>query len=114
MIQGGGKFRFFLHPLSHALTNPLSLSLTPRNPPARLGPVPIRGFAILAAGTLDAIVRSVDFTKRNGMGGESIYGSPFPDEDLSHELDSHGCVTNSHLPVSGACPAGCGKVVQSL
>lgn len=26
------------------------------------------------------------------MGGESIYGSPFLDEDLSDELDSHGYV----------------------
>jgi hypothetical protein len=40
------------------------------------------------------------------MGGESIYGSPFPDEDLSHELDSHGCVTDSHSPASGACHPG--------
>ena len=32
-----------------------------------------------------------DFTKRNGMGGESIYGSPFPDEDLTRPLDSKGC-----------------------
>jgi peptidyl-prolyl isomerase G (cyclophilin G) len=33
-----------------------------------------------------------DFTKRNGSGGESIYGAPFPDEDLTRPLDSEGCV----------------------
>jgi hypothetical protein len=33
-----------------------------------------------------------DFTKLNGSGGESIYGGPFPDEDLSRPLDSKGCV----------------------
>lgn len=26
------------------------------------------------------------------MGGESIYGGPFPDEDLARPLDSEGCV----------------------
>ena len=31
-----------------------------------------------------------DFTKRNGMGGESIYGGPFTDEDLTRPLDSQG------------------------
>lgn len=31
-----------------------------------------------------------DFTKRNGLGGESIYGAPFEDEDLSREIDSEG------------------------
>ncbi|KAI0833764.1 cyclophilin-like domain-containing protein [Trametes gibbosa] len=37
-----------------------------------------------------------DFTKRNGTGGESIYGGPFPDEDLSRPLDSEGllCMAN--------------------
>ena len=34
----------------------------------------------------------LDFTKRNGSGGESIYGGPFADEDLSRNLDSAGCV----------------------
>lgn len=62
------------------------------------------GFVIVT-NFLDGNVRSTDFTKRNGMEGESIYGSPFADEDLSHELDSHGYVAKdcSHLPVSGAC-----------
>jgi len=32
----------------------------------------------------------LDFTKRNGTGGESIYGSPFPDEDLTRSLDAEG------------------------
>ncbi|KAI9056808.1 hypothetical protein FKP32DRAFT_1584924 [Trametes sanguinea] len=37
-----------------------------------------------------------DFTKRNGTGGESIYGGPFPDEDLSRPLDAPGllCMAN--------------------
>ena len=34
----------------------------------------------------------LDFTKRNGSGGESIYGQTFPDEDLSRELDDKGYV----------------------
>ncbi|EJD48973.1 hypothetical protein AURDEDRAFT_85252 [Auricularia subglabra TFB-10046 SS5] len=36
------------------------------------------------------MVQGGDFTKRNGSGGESIYGGPFPDEDLSQPLDSEG------------------------
>jgi cyclophilin family peptidyl-prolyl cis-trans isomerase len=35
---------------------------------------------------------STDFTKRNGTGGESIYGGPFADEDLTHPIDSEGSV----------------------
>lgn len=41
--------------------------------------------------------RVPDFTKRNGTGGESIYGaSPFADEDLSRPLDAPGllCMAN--------------------
>lgn len=34
----------------------------------------------------------VDFTKRNGTGGESIYGGTFADEDLTRPLDSEGYV----------------------
>ncbi|EJF56505.1 hypothetical protein DICSQDRAFT_71357 [Dichomitus squalens LYAD-421 SS1] len=36
------------------------------------------------------------FTKRNGTGGESIYGAPFADEDLTRPLDSQGllCMAN--------------------
>lgn len=36
------------------------------------------------------MVQGGDFTKRNGSGGESIYGGPFPDEDLSQPLDAEG------------------------
>ncbi|KAI0788092.1 cyclophilin-like domain-containing protein [Fomes fomentarius] len=37
-----------------------------------------------------------DFTKRNGTGGESVYGGRFADEDLSRPLDSEGllCMAN--------------------
>jgi peptidyl-prolyl isomerase G (cyclophilin G) len=35
----------------------------------------------------------IDFTKRNGTGGESIYGGPFADEDLSDPLDAEGSVS---------------------
>jgi peptidyl-prolyl isomerase G (cyclophilin G) len=31
-----------------------------------------------------------DFTKRNGSGGESIYGGTFEDEDLSMPIDEAG------------------------
>lgn len=37
-----------------------------------------------------SIGSAIDFTKRNGSGGESIYGNTFDDEDLSRELDSEG------------------------
>ncbi|KAI0353800.1 hypothetical protein OH77DRAFT_1427114 [Trametes cingulata] len=42
------------------------------------------------------MIQGGDFTKRNGTGGESIYGGPFPDEDLSRALDSPGllCMAN--------------------
>ncbi|KAI0709802.1 cyclophilin-like domain-containing protein [Earliella scabrosa] len=44
----------------------------------------------------DFMIQGGDFTKRNGTGGESIYGGPFPDEDLSRPLDSEGllCMAN--------------------
>ena len=41
--------------------------------------------------------RSIDFTKRNGTGGESIYGGPFTDEDLTHPLDAEGSVPTNLL-----------------
>lgn len=52
----------------------------------------------------DFMIQGGDFTKRNGMGGESIYGSPFVDEDLSHELDSHGllCMANKGPNTNGS------------
>lgn len=31
-----------------------------------------------------------DFTKKNGTGGESIYGGTFDDEDLSDPIDKAG------------------------
>ncbi|KAH8994816.1 cyclophilin-like domain-containing protein [Lactarius akahatsu] len=44
----------------------------------------------------DFMVQGGDFTKRNGTGGESIYGGPFVDEDLTHPLDVEGllCMAN--------------------
>ena len=38
----------------------------------------------------NALNFSTDFTKRNGTGGESIYGGPFADEDLTRPIDSEG------------------------
>ncbi|KAH9933662.1 cyclophilin-like domain-containing protein [Epithele typhae] len=42
------------------------------------------------------MIQGGDFTKRNGTGGESIYGGPFADEDLTRMLDSEGllCMAN--------------------
>jgi len=38
----------------------------------------------------DFMIQGGDFTKRNGTGGESIYGGTFPDEDLLRPIDSPG------------------------
>jgi len=38
----------------------------------------------------DFMIQGGDFTKMNGQGGESIYGSPFEDEDLSGSVDKEG------------------------
>ncbi|KZP27394.1 hypothetical protein FIBSPDRAFT_818564, partial [Athelia psychrophila] len=45
-----------------------------------------------------------DFTKRNGSGGESIYGGQFADEDLSRNLDSAGllCMANKGPDTNGS------------
>lgn len=37
-------------------------------------------------------LKFTDFTKRNGTGGESIYGGTFADEDLTMPVDKEGCV----------------------
>ncbi|PVF95912.1 hypothetical protein CPB86DRAFT_787592 [Serendipita vermifera] len=36
------------------------------------------------------MIQGGDFTKKNGTGGESIYGGPFEDEDLSQPIDTPG------------------------
>lgn len=49
--------------------------------------------------------RVADFTKRNGQGGESIYGpGPFADEDLSRPLDTEGllCMANKGPNTNGS------------
>jgi hypothetical protein len=87
------------HPSSHALTTLPTLTL--RNPLV----LRTRFFRvvtlIVATNLLGVNTRFTDFTKRNGMGGESVYGSPFADEDLSHELDSQGYVAQRS---SGSLP----------
>jgi len=52
----------------------------------------------------DFMIQGGDFTKRNGMGGESIYGSPFPDEDLTRPLDAEGllCMANRGPNTNGS------------
>jgi len=52
----------------------------------------------------DFILQGGDFTKQNGSGGESIYGAPFLDEDLTHPLDSEGllCMANKGPSTNGS------------
>ncbi|KAK7032961.1 peptidyl-prolyl cis-trans isomerase cyp11 [Favolaschia claudopus] len=52
----------------------------------------------------DFMIQAGDFTKRNGTGGESIYGSTFADEDLSHSLDAPGllCMANKGPNTNGS------------
>ncbi|KAI0723686.1 cyclophilin-like domain-containing protein [Fomitopsis betulina] len=50
------------------------------------------------------MIQGGDFTKRNGTGGESIYGGTFPDEDLRRPLDSEGllCMANKGPNTNGS------------
>ncbi|KAI0259872.1 cyclophilin-like domain-containing protein [Gloeopeniophorella convolvens] len=50
------------------------------------------------------MIQGGDFTKRNGTGGESIYGGPFADEDLTHSLDAEGllCMANRGPNTNGS------------
>ncbi|KAN0138921.1 Cyclophilin-like domain containing protein [Lactarius tabidus] len=52
--------------------------------------------SIIHRSITDFMIQGGDFTKRNGTGGESIYGGPFADEDLTHPLDAEGllCMAN--------------------
>ncbi|KAH8094569.1 cyclophilin-like domain-containing protein [Cristinia sonorae] len=52
----------------------------------------------------DFMIQGGDFTKRNGMGGESIYGCPFADEDLTRPLDAKGllCMANKGPNTNGS------------
>lgn len=52
----------------------------------------------------DFMIQGGDFTKRNGTGGESIYGGMFDDEDLSFPLDSKGllCMANRGPNTNGS------------
>jgi len=67
------------------------------------------------------MIQGGDFTKRNGTGGESIWGGVFPDEDLTRPLDSEGllCMANRGPDTNGSqffitlrdCPHLSGKHV---
>jgi len=50
------------------------------------------------------MIQGGDFTKRNGTGGESIYGGTFADEDLTRPLDSEGllCMANKGPNTNGS------------
>jgi len=52
----------------------------------------------------DFMIQGGDFTHRNGKGGEPIYGTPFPDEDLSQPTDSEGllCMANKGPNTNGS------------
>lgn len=52
----------------------------------------------------DFMIQGGDFTKRNGAGGESIYGGTFPDEDLTRPLDAEGllCMANKGPDTNGS------------
>ncbi|KAH7873310.1 cyclophilin-like domain-containing protein [Lentinula edodes] len=52
----------------------------------------------------DFMIQGGDFTKRNGTGGESIYGGMFADEDLLRPLDSEAllCMANRGPDTNGS------------
>ncbi|KAF9223581.1 hypothetical protein BS17DRAFT_733170 [Gyrodon lividus] len=52
----------------------------------------------------DFMIQGGDLTKRNGTGGDSIYGGVFPDEDLSRPLDTEGllCMANRGPDTNGS------------
>ncbi|KAK0204640.1 cyclophilin-like domain-containing protein [Desarmillaria ectypa] len=52
----------------------------------------------------DFMIQGGDFMKRNGTGGESIYGGMFPDEDLTRPLDSEAllCMANRGPNTNGS------------
>ncbi|EKM57899.1 uncharacterized protein PHACADRAFT_251820 [Phanerochaete carnosa HHB-10118-sp] len=52
----------------------------------------------------DFMIQGGDFTKRNGTGGESIYGGVFPDENFTHSMDSEGllCMANKGPNTNGS------------
>ncbi|KDQ59214.1 hypothetical protein JAAARDRAFT_33950 [Jaapia argillacea MUCL 33604] len=52
----------------------------------------------------DFMLQGGDFTKRNGIGGESIYSGTFEDEDLSRPLDTKGllCMANKGPNTNGS------------
>ncbi|KAI0059199.1 hypothetical protein BV25DRAFT_1993727 [Artomyces pyxidatus] len=60
--------------------------------------------SIIHRSIADFMIQGGDFTKRNGTGGESIYGGPFPDEDLTHPLDTEGllCMANKGPNTNGS------------
>ncbi|KAJ3788086.1 cyclophilin-like domain-containing protein [Lentinula aff. detonsa] len=52
----------------------------------------------------DFMIQGGDFTKKNGTGGESIYGGMFADEDLTRPLDSEAllCMANRGPNTNGS------------
>ncbi|KZV77207.1 hypothetical protein PENSPDRAFT_568449 [Peniophora sp. CONT] len=52
----------------------------------------------------DFMIQGGDFTKQNGTGGESIYGAPFDDENLTTPMDAEGllCMANKGPDTNGS------------